>query len=91
MGLEQQKILRKWRSMTLKEEYQAKVDLANKLLKQKKYTTKESVKSREDIIRLKEIYEYRLEALERREKVKEKEKVSDYGEMLKDMGKDECV
>ena len=77
--------------MTLKEEYQAKVDLANKLLKQKKYTTKESVKSREDIIRLKEIYEYRLEALERREKVKEKEKVSDYGEMLKDMGKDECV
>ena len=77
--------------MTLKEEYQAKVDLANKLLKMKKYTTRESVKSREDIIHLKEIYEYRLEALARREKEKEKEKVSDYGEMLKDMGKDECV
>ena len=74
---------------TLREEYQAKVDRAVKLLKLKKYTTRESTKTRQDIEHLKEIYEYRIECIDRDEKrkkeQKEREKVSNYKEMIDDM------
>ena len=74
--------------MTLREEYQAKVDRATKLLKLKKYTTRESTKTRQDIEHLKGIYEYRIEALDRLEQEKkDKEKVNNYEEMLDDMEK----
>jgi len=80
--------------MTLREEYQAKVDLANRLLK-KKYTTRESIKTREEIENLKEIYEYRIEAIDRRQKAREKEdkkdQVNNYEEMLKDMENDKKI
>jgi len=81
--------------MTLREEYQAKVDLANRLLKKKKYTTRESIKTREEIENLKEIYEYRIEAIDRRQKAREKEdkkdQVNNYEEMLKDMENDKKI
>ena len=68
MGLEQQKILRKWRSMTLKEEYQHKIDMVNKILK-KEFKTNE--KAKQDYERMRDIYQYRIDAINRLEKAKE--------------------
>ena len=76
------------RKMTLREEYQAKVDRATKLLKSKKYTTRESTKTRQDIEHLKEVYEYRIESIDNLAKEKEeklKDQVNNYEEMLNDM------
>jgi len=75
--------------MTLKEEYQAKVDRATKLLKSKKYTTRESTKTRQDIEHLKEVYEYRIKSIDNLAKEKEKklkrDQVNNYKEMLQDI------
>ena len=65
--------------MTLREEYQAKVDLANRLLKKKKYRTEvksdntpEENQRADDLIHLKEIYEYRIQSIDNLAKEKEK-------------------
>jgi len=75
--------------MTLREEYQAKVARATKLLKSKKYTTRECVKSRQDLEHLKEVYEYRIESIDNLAKEKEeklkRDQVNNYEEMLNDM------
>ena len=81
--------------MTLKEEYQHKIDMVNKILK-KEFKTNE--KAKQDYERMRDIYQYRIDAINRLEKAKEdklkqeleselreKGTVTNYEEMLRDM------
>jgi len=70
---------------TLKEEYQKKIDLVNKLLKDRKSTGKSDVTTAE-YEHMRDTYQYRIDAINRLEKEREKDQVNNYGEMLKDMG-----
>ena len=82
------------KKMTLKEEYQHKIDLVNKILKKKPKTDT----SRQEYEHMRDVYQYRLDAVNRLEKSKEdklkqdleselreKGTVTNYEEMLKDM------
>ena len=81
--------------MTLKEEYQHKIDMVNKILK-KEFKTNERAK--QEYERMRDIYQYRIDAINRLEKEKEdklkqeleselreKGTVTNYDEMLSDM------
>ena len=82
--------------MTLKEEYQHKIDLINKILKKKPKHD-----ARQEYEHMRDVYQYRLDAVNRVEKSKEeelkksleselreKDQVNNYEEMLKDMEKE---
>ena len=82
--------------MTIKEDYQHKIDLINKILEKKFKTNCHEIgsqyqpkndKARQDYERMRDIYQYRVDAINRLEKSKEEElkKASNYEEMLKSM------
>ena len=85
--------------MTIKEDYQHKIDLINKILEKKFKTNCHEIgsqyqpkndKARQDYERMRDIYQYRVDAINRLEKSKEEElkKASNYEEMLKSMEKE---
>ena len=85
---------------TIKEDYQHKIDLINKILAKKFKTNCHEIgsqyqpkndKARQDYERMRDIYQYRVDAINRLEKSKEEEelkKASNYEEMLKSMEKE---
>ena len=86
--------------MTIKEDYQHKIDMINKILEKKFKTNCHEIgsqyqpkndKARQDYERMRDIYQYRVNAINRLEKSKEEEelkKASNYEEMLKSMEKE---
>ena len=85
--------------MTIKEDYQHKIDLINKILEKKFKTNCHEIGSQyqpkndkawQDYERMRDIYQYRVDAINRLEKSKEEElkKASNYEEMLKSMEKE---
>ena len=86
--------------MTIKEDYQHKIDMINKILEKKFKTNCHEIgsqfqpkndKARQDYERMRDIYQYRVDAINRLEKSKEEEelkKASNYEEMLKSMEKE---
>ena len=81
--------------MTIKEDYQHKIDMINKILEKK---PKHLGTMRQEYEHMRDVYQYRIDALNRLEKSKEEElkksleaelrekgTVTNYEEMLKDM------
>jgi len=73
--------------MTLKEEYQHKIDLVNKILKDRKSTTPVVAGGRSDAEyeHMRDVYQYRVDAINRIEEKRKKDQVNNYEEMLKDI------
>jgi len=67
--------------MTLKEEYQKKIDLVNKLLKDRKSTGKSDVTTAE-YEHVRDVYQYRIDAMNRIEEKRKKDQVNNYEEMI---------
>ena len=67
--------------MTLKEEYQKKIDLVNKLLKDRKSTGKSDVTTAE-YEHMRDVYQYRIDAMNRIEEKRKKDQVNNYEEMI---------